>query len=61
MILSEDEERLIELANELSKKTTGYELSESEEYSLLKMYRSNNQPLLPKIIMRRNQNECKIN
>lgn len=45
MILSEDEKRLIELANELSKKTTGYELSELEEYSLLKMYRNG-----PKII-----------
>lgn len=48
--MDEDEKRLIELANELSKKTTGYELSELEEYSLLKMYRSNNQPLLPKNI-----------
>lgn len=50
MMLSDDEKHLIELANELSKKTTGYELSELEEYSLLKMYRSNNQPSLPKII-----------
>lgn len=56
MILSDDEKRLIELANELSKKTTGYGLSESEEYSLLKMYRGG-----PKIIdfkkKRRNQND----
>ncbi len=44
-MLSEDEKRLIELANELSKKTTGHELSELEEYSLLKMYRGG-----PKII-----------